>query len=539
MKKIITFILCLVMCLPFMVNAVEIKPYFQASFAGSEYDTFYNAVETKDGGIVAVGYTESTDLDGLINNGNIDGFIVKYDKNGDVLWKSIWGGNAREDFYSIAEMDNGNLVVVGTSRSTNIEGLVNFGNSDAIFIIYDKDGNLLSQKKMGGTSSDSFSDVLILNDNEFILIGTSKSSEFLGSDSNGDSDTFILKLDIEGNVKWINSFGGNKYDGFTKVKKTSDNGFVVIGYSMSTDIMDNGSGRFSLILKYDENGNSVWINSWGNAPQGYSSYFKDVVELSDGYIAVGSGNRELDGKYSSNGMNSTLIKYDKNGNIIWEKLWGGSKEDFFNQIIECDDNTLLVVGGTSSENIDGYTLKGFQDICLLRYNKDGNVIWYSCFGGNSSDSSYKLFYNDNVIKFVGNTLSSNLENVEIKGDVESFIVYADLIYNFNLVNDSIKGNVDIKQLGSTGVITPLANDGYEVDSIFVKDSIGNIVNVIKLEDGTYSFPLYTDVSVEVLFKEILTNPKTGVFNPIIFIPAIMVLGMCVYFIKSCEKSYEL
>ena len=82
--------------------------------------------------------------------------------------------------------------------------------------------------------------------------------------------------------------------------------------------------------------------------------------------------------------------------------------------------------------------------------------------------------------------------------------------------------------------------GLTNSALFEKIYVENdVVTNLKKSENLYVFELFDDVSVEVLFKEILTNPKTGGFNPITFIPAIMVLGMCVYFIKSCEKSYEL
>ena len=56
----------------------------------------------------------------------------------------------------------------------------------------------------------------------------------------------------------------------------------------------------------------------------------------------------------------------------------------------------------------------------------------------------------------------------------------------------------------------MPDEDYEVNKVIVKDTEGKEIEVARQEDGVYSFPLYTDVTVEVLFKEKLENPKTGV-----------------------------
>ena len=100
-------------------------------------------------------------------------------------------------------------------------------------------------------------------------------------------------------------------------------------------------------------------------------------------------------------------------------------------------------------------------------------------------------------------------------------------YNIQLINSNINGIVKAVQQSSKGIITPTPDKGYEVDKIIIKDKEGNVldVEVDKLEDGTYSFELYTDVSVEVTFKEILYNPKTGEVNYKLCICVILMLSI--------------
>ena len=140
----------------------------------------------------------------------------------------------------------------------------------------------------------------------------------------------------------------------------------------------------------------------------------------------------------------------------WQKSWGGSRQESLNNVIETEDGNFILFGNSTSSDIEGLPNKGLQDIILVKYS-----------------------------------IEYDLENVETEN-----------------------GSAELKQEGKYGIITPTPNEGYEVDKIIIKDSEGNILDVetTKLEDGTYSFPLYTDVSIEVTFKEKVDNPKTGLLD---------------------------
>ena len=106
-------------------------------------------------------------------------------------------------------------------------------------------------------------------------------------------------------------------------------------------------------------------------------------------------------------------------------------------------------------------------------------------------------------------------------------------YEYNLENITTEnGTSVVEQQGSKGIISPSPNEEYEVDKIIIKDKDGNVldVKINKQEDGTYSFDLYTDVSVEVIYKEKIENPKTGIFDVITIIFVGLVMSLVGFFI---------
>ena len=160
---------------------------------------------------------------------------------------------------------------------------------------------------------------------------------------------------------------------------------------------------------------------------------------------------------------------------MWQKSWGGNKseEDFLN-VLQTEDANFILFGSSSSTDIEGLPNKGANDIILIKYS-----------------------------------VEYDLGNVETEN-----------------------GSAELKQEGKYGIITPTPNEGYEVDKIIIKDKNGNVLDVeaIKQEDGTYSFELYTDVSVEVIYKEKIENPKTGILDLITIIFVGLVMSLVGFFI---------
>ena len=148
-------------------------------------------IETSDGGFTTVGYTTISNSD-IVNKGNRDGVIIKYDKNGVREWINSWGGSSNDLFKSLIEDNDNNLIVAGSSFSVNTH--INNNSSDAIIVKYDSSGNLISIDSWGGSSSDIFEAIIKTENNGFIAVGMSASND---TDMNfkGDEDGLIIKYD--------------------------------------------------------------------------------------------------------------------------------------------------------------------------------------------------------------------------------------------------------------------------------------------------------------------------------------------------------
>ena len=544
MKKKLLILLNLLFFTPFVINAEGLKMESQKSFGGSLSDQFNSIISTEDSKFVSVGYTSSRDIDGIEGKGEFahEAIIIKYDNDGNILWKNAWGGDEMDYFYDVIQQKSGEFVVVGNSTSSDIEGLPNMygGDGDAIIIKYDKNGNLLWQKSWGGKLiSARFRSITSSLDDGIVVVGSSEFSEIEGMTNKGMYDAIIVKYDKDGNILWQKNWGGNGYDDFTGVISTEDGGFIIVGESESNDIegLQNKGSYDAIVLKYDKDGNLIWQKSWGGND---SERFTSVAVTEDGgFVAV--GNTQFIVYEGDSRLDAIIVKYNKDGNVLWQKSYGNELNEFYESVVEIDDYGFVVVGYINSSLIDSKPATDKDDAIIIKYDKDGNMLWEKSWGGSDYDEFRKVISTqDGKIIASGYSHSTDIDGLTNKGEKDAIIVKYSIEYNLENITTE-NGTSAVEQKGKYGIVTPTPNEGYEVDKIIVKDKDGNVLDVetTKQEDGTYSFDLYTDVSVEVLFKEKIENPKTGImdFITIIFIGfAISISGF--FIVKRYNERFE-
>jgi hypothetical protein len=168
---------------------------------------------------------------------------------------------------------------------------------------------------------------------------------------------------------WQKTFGGTRSDDGYSVEPTSDGGYIITGWTRSF-----GAGESDVyLIKTDANGNLVWQKTFGgtNWDEGNS-----VQPTSDGgYIIAG-----LSGSFGASG-DVYLIKTDANGNQTWYNTFGGTSDDFGYSVQPTSDGGYIIAGTTQSFGAGG------SDAYLIKTDANGNQTWYKTFGGTSDDNS--------------------------------------------------------------------------------------------------------------------------------------------------------
>lgn len=396
---------------------------FAITLGGDNYEQFTKVVPTSDGYIV-VGASSSTDGPFTnLNRGYGDAIIVKYDKDGNLEWNKNYGGSGEEIFLDIIVVDDG-YITVGESYSSDgdLNGLYKGSSyppeydmvpSDAIVVKYDFNGNVIWKKSYGGTEDDSLNQIEKIDDG-YVVTGYTYSTNSDLKETGSQGSAVIIKYDFNDNIVWKKCFGGSNGESFSTFIET-DTGYILSGSSYSTDGDLTGLNKGmsdAIIVKYDLDWNISWIKNFGGSN---IDRFNKTILLSDGYLSVGyskSNNSDLVGLNKGLG-DAIIVKHDFDGNIVWNKNYGGSLdfESFTNVILS--DNNYIVVG--QSRSIDGDLTglnRGGSDAIMVKYSLNGNVLTKENYGGSGTDFFYDIVKLNNGYIITG-SVSSNDTNLDI------------------------------------------------------------------------------------------------------------------------------
>jgi len=329
-------------------NTLEIESYVSKLytgltrvFGGSSSEEGYSVVETSDGGLVVTGYTRSF-------GDWYQVYLLKTDSTGNLLWEKNFGGSSGDYGYGVIETADGGLVVTGYTDS--------FGNNSQLYLLKtDSNGNLLWEKNFGGSNYDYGRSVVETADGGLVVTGY----------TNSGNQVYLLKTDSTGNLVWEKNFGGTDYDYGYSVVETADGGLVVTGETYSS-----GNSLQVYLLKTDSTGNLLWEKNFGGTS---SDYGYSVVETADGGLVVTGETYSFGNSYQV-----YLLKTDSNGNLLWEKNFGGSSSDYGRSVVETADSGLVITGYTQSFGNN-------EQVYLLKTDSTGNLLWEENFGGTSDD----------------------------------------------------------------------------------------------------------------------------------------------------------
>jgi len=342
------------------------------TYGGSDEDQGQDLIETADGGFLVVGFTRSTDGDVSRNAGFHDQWVLKLDATGVLEWEKSFGFSGTDQAFSVVSTSDGGFFVTGFLDVSASEGEGNTGKgaSTAHGVgefwghRLDASGNVIWSRFFGGTSNDRSFDVLQTNDDAFLMVGASESTDFDVSNSQGSYDFWVVKVANTGELLWEKSFGGSGIDIAYSAVRVND-GFIIVGDTRSTDgdITNNNGEADFWIVKIDVEGNLVWEQSYGGTD--FESA-RAIKPLNDGNFLVAGSSRSSDGDVSeNNGENDFwIIKINGEGSLLWEQSFGGSEIDFSRDIVETNEGTFIIAGESESADseIDN---KGNKDVLLL------------------------------------------------------------------------------------------------------------------------------------------------------------------------------
>lgn len=398
-------ILILLLLINLQANTQPPSIVWQKSFGGSLYDKAESIIQTTEGNFVVAGHSQSNDYQLNNNFGGFDSWIIKINSTGTLIWKKSLGGSGCDYTQSVIETTDGGLLLVGESNSTNGDISNYFGQIDFWVVKLSENGIIEWKKKYGGDSNDEGYSACLTNDGNYIIAGSSESN-IAGIETNQVyMDFWILKINPNGNIIWQKKYGGGGYEYLRKIKKTTDGGYILTGDTTSSDgnITGNNGGKDLWIVKIDENGNILWQNNFGGTLDDYS---KDIIEDLEGNFIVVGETYSFDLDAAENHSNAGLrdyfvVKINNQGQKIWSRCYGGGNNEHARAIVQTSSGEYVIIGESYSSDGQPSNNHGSADFWLIKIKpSDGNLIWEKNFGGTGHDEPNSLiecFDNDFII----------------------------------------------------------------------------------------------------------------------------------------------
>ena len=393
MKSKGTCISVLLVFVSLLANGQSASPSIEwlKSYGGTSDDGAWSIQQTNDGGLIVAGYAESNDGNVSGNHGNADVWIVKLDDMGDTIWTRTLGGTADDRAFSIDQTADNGFIVAGISLSNDGDVMSHHGGEDFWIVRLDTLGDIIWTRTLGGTGNDVALSVQQTSDSGFIVAGFTESDDGDISGNHGGRDSWVIKLDAVGNTIWSRALGGTSNDEIISIHQTTDYGFIAAGYSESNDgdVAVNHGGRDFWIIKLNEAGNIVWNRVLGGSSDDGAYSIRQTID--GGYIVAGYSQSDDGDVTGFHGIQDAwVVKLDTAGNTIWTHVMGGTGNDAA-LTVQQTTNGGFIVGGFSDSD-DGYvsTNHGSHDIWIVNLDAAGDTVWSHVLGGLGDDGAWGI-----------------------------------------------------------------------------------------------------------------------------------------------------
>jgi hypothetical protein len=306
----------------------------------------------------------------LTNSGSSDVFVVKYDSSGNVVWAKKAGGSSLDISNSVDTDASGNVYLGGSfSGSCTFLGASNIilnsvGNDDGFLAKLDISGNILWAKSIQGTASQKLNDVLISNNDLFVLGTFENVTDFGNSNSlnsgAGNVDIFVAKYNLSGDCQVATGFGGAGTDEASRLAK--------------------------------DNNSNIWAcgSIFGNATIG-------------SFALTSAGNYD-----------AFLAKFNSGLSILAAKLLGGSSNDKANDVGSDSEGNIFVVGefaGALSNGSKSISANGGSDVFISKFTNAGFPTSLQNFGGPDFDSGRRVNVGSNLFITGGFSQTANFGTI--------------------------------------------------------------------------------------------------------------------------------
>ncbi len=334
---------------PIAATAVFVPDSWANTFGGTGSDTAFAIQSTLDGGYIVAGETDSFGAAGT------NMYLVKLDALGNREWAKVFGGTGNESANAVRQTADGGYILAGYTNS------IGAGGYDFYVVKTSETGALQWAKPYGGAGDDRARDILVGTGGYYVLGFTT---------SSGNTDMFLLMIDLAGNSLGSKTYGGAGYDAGESIAPANGGGYVLAGNTTSF----GATSVDAYLVKVNSGGEVVWSKTFGTAKPDYISA---VIQRSSGWGYVLAGNTTS----ADAGDDEMLLGLTNNDGDAIAVPFGWNKNDHAQAAVAAPDGGHAIAGDTNSFGA------GQSDCCLILLNSTASIVWQKTYGGAKDDAA--------------------------------------------------------------------------------------------------------------------------------------------------------
>jgi hypothetical protein len=407
------------------------------TFGGSSNDSSGWIKVDGNGNVYATGNTRD------FGAGSIDMLMFKYSPDGTPLWRKTWGGTGDDVAGGICIDGSGNIYYSGRTKSFGI------GGSDTFLLKRSSDGVPLWQKTWGGSGDETTYGV------DVDVIGNVYVGGFTNSFGAAGTDAFLLKYASDGTLLWQRMWGGPGDEDVSGIAVDGSGNVFVTGRTNSVGF---SAGVYDVfVLKFDTDGALLWQEAWGGAVDDVPG--TPATDMGGNvYIPCGTSSFGV----SPGSFDTAVLKLAPDGNVLWQKTWGGIGDDIAYGLSLDNSGNVWVTGIEDSFSV------GAADVALLEYNSlDGTLLLQRTWGGVDYDYGWGITADNNGLVYLGGAALDALGSWQIPVGTENTLTETVAILTGTVTfPDGTENTLDVTETDVTGGVFDTGGGGY--DALVIK-----------------------------------------------------------------------
>ena len=409
-------------------------------FGTPELEDVHDMAADDSGNMYICGETFG-DLSQQSNNGVVDGFVRKYDKDGNLVWSRAIGTNASDRATRVAVDSNGDIYVAGETNGF-FAGIPAISN-DVFVTKFDPAGDLIWEKHIlpfgFTTNSYEFLDGIAVDGLGSVIIAGTTNGVFESGEVPNNWDVFVVKMDAnDGTELWARQFGSEGEEDCNGLAADQTGNVFIVGGTfgdLEGDNMDFGTKTDSFIANYDDEGRFRWVRQTGAVGR---DSFQSVIVDAIGNATVCGGASDLLGQKHYGSEDVIVGKFAPTGTTIYLNQHGTP----FNEIaydLTLDSSGDLFICGQSEGNLgdqhSGPPLT--TDIFVGRVDQNGGWKYWNRMLGTTANETGTSIVSDGMGRvFVAGRTMGDLAGSS--GNQDGFLAEFEQLDNNKLYVDSFE-----------------------------------------------------------------------------------------------------